>query len=108
MGGVWKKHKYIKKEGDRYYYSKTKSVDDVTGIHSPDLNAVGHLGDGVAPIEAARDFLHTPVWSPNKDEKTLATEAKAKLDNAFNKNKDKKVTEIDDSYVLADASDKKK
>ena len=105
MGGVWKKHKYIKKEGDRYYYkSDFKTVDDITGIKTPDIDAAVDALDNIGPIKKMRDFLSVPIWSPDKEEKTLSTEAKAKINEVVDKYKNKKVTEIGKTYELVDAS----
>lgn len=101
-GTEWKDHKYISKDNGRYVYkTKAKTVDDVTGIHSPDFDAVGGAFDNVKAIKAVKDFLQTPIWSPNKEDKTLLSEAKARLDKLANKNKDVKMADISSNYNVA-------
>ena len=88
MGREWKKHKYIRKEGKRYYY---KSVDEITGIDSPDITGFSDSLDKVEPIKKIREAMNTPIYSPNKEDKTLISEAMAKIDKAIGKSKDKKL-----------------
>lgn len=88
MGREWKNHKYIRKEGKRYFY---KSVDEMTGIDSPDLTGFSESLDKVEPIKAIRDKLNVPIYSPNKEDKTLISEARAKLDDLIEKHKNDKL-----------------
>lgn len=92
MGREWKKHKYIRKEGDRYFYKNTgSSVEDLTGIDSPNLTGFADSLDAIEPIKKMRDVMDIKIYSPYKEDKTLITEAKAKLDELIDKNKDKRL-----------------
>jgi len=88
MGKEWKKHKYIRKEGKRYFY---KSVDEMAGIDSPDLTGFSDSLDSVEPIKKLRDVMSIKIYSPNKEDKTVITEAKASLDRLLDKHKDDKL-----------------
>lgn len=88
MGREWKHHKYIRKEGKHYYY---KSVDEIAGIESPDIEGFSNSLDKIKPIKKIRDVLNTPIYSPNKDQETLISSAKKKLDELTEKHKDTKL-----------------
>lgn len=88
MGREWKHHKYLRKEGKRYYY---KSVESITGIESPDLEEASESLDKIEPIKKIRDVLDTPIYSPNKEDETLITSAIEKLDGLVEKHKNTKL-----------------
>ncbi len=92
MGKEWKHHKYIRKEGKRYYYKELDtSVEGLTGIESPDLEGFANSLDKVEPIKKFRDALNVPIYSPNKDQETLISSAKKKLNDLVEKHKDTKL-----------------
>lgn len=92
MGREWKNHKYIRKEGKRYFYKNTgSSVEDLTGIDSPDLTGFSDSLDKVKPIKKMRDIMDIKIYSPNREDETLITEAMNKLDEVIGKDKDKKL-----------------
>ena len=88
MAREWKNHKYIRKEGKRYFY---KSAKDITGIESPDLTEFSDSLENVSSIKKIRDILRTPIYSPNKEDKTLISSAKESLNNLINQHKDEKL-----------------
>ena len=77
MGREWKKHKYIRKEGKRYFYKDdtTPTVEDLTGIESPDLQELGNELEKAFPVKKLREILDTPIYSPYKEDETLMTKA---------------------------------
>lgn len=76
MGREWKHHKYIRKEGKRYFYDdKALSVDDLTGIESPDMNELGNELEKVFPATKLREILDTPIYSPRKEDVTVMSKA---------------------------------
>jgi hypothetical protein len=92
MGKEWKNHKYIRKEGKRYFYKDTgTSVEDLSGIESPDLQGFADSLGNIEPVKKLRGVMDMKIYSPNKEDKTLITEAKAKLDELIDQNKDKKL-----------------
>ena len=73
-GSVWKKHKYFRKDGDRYFY-KT-DMKDITGIEDPNLvggaeDLSRKIDESSPVIKKIREVYNTPIWSPNKEDETL-------------------------------------
>lgn len=92
MGKEWSHHKYIKKEGKRYYYKTPKAIPsamDNYGMGDVDLVGASKDLDRFEPIKKFRDTLNQPIWSPNKEDETLITKGEELMVQFFNKNREK-------------------
>ena len=85
-GSVWKDHKYVRKDGDRYIYNV---ADDV--VKSPDLDKLSDELGKIEPVKKVRDVMETPIWSPNKEDEDLIDRGQQIIAKLFG-NEDKKKT----------------
>lgn len=85
-GSVWKDHKYVRKDGDRYIYNV---ADDV--VKSPDLDKLSDELGKVEPVKKVRDVMATPIWSPNKEDEDLIDRGQQLIAKLF-EHEDKKTT----------------
>ena len=85
-GSVWKDHKYVRKDGDRYIYNV---ADDV--VKSPDLDKLSDELGKIEPVKKVRDVMETPSWSPNKEDEDLIDRGQQIIAKLFG-NEDKKKT----------------
>ena len=92
-GTTWKKgHLYTKKVGDRYYYNTKTSSKNIANdfVDTPNLQEDAEKLDKIEPIKKIRDVLDTPIWSPNKKEKTVVSEGEELINEILGKDKKEK------------------
>ena len=86
-GTTWKNHKYLRKEGKRYFYKENRLgyniADDI--VDTPDLEEQSAYLDQFEPIRKVREVLNTPIWSPDKNQETLISKGKDAIDKLLNK-----------------------
>ena len=90
-GTTWSKknHKYVKKVGDRYYYTDKKDdqildLDEI--VETPDFEDLPEKIDRFRP-EWIKKFNNTAIWSPNKDQETLVSKGKDEMNKLIRKSK---------------------
>lgn len=87
-GTTWKSHKYIRKEGQRYFY-KEKVGNNIADefVETPDLQDAANQMDNIDFVKKFREAIDIPIWSPNKEEKTLVSEGQKVISDLFKKEK---------------------
>lgn len=93
-GSTWKDHLYDKKVGSRYFYSKSSAprnyADEIVG--TPDFEGLAYELGKIKIVQAIRDFMNVPIWSPNPEMETLVSKGKDRIASLFNKRKDTMLT----------------
>ena len=84
-GTTWKNHKYVKKEGDRYFYNDKQLVDIDEYVETPNFEELPEKVDKYRP-EWLKKFINGKVWSPNKEDRdTLVAKGQDAIAELFDK-----------------------
>lgn len=80
-GTTWKKHKYVRKEGGKYYYPKNSSKGKTTSGRTNTLKSISDIDP--EELSQMRQDHFNAIISSIREEKMLEAEKKENLEKPF-------------------------